>query len=62
MNELELIKIIENSKEILTLDKLMDITHCSISTIKRCKLNADLKYPGKIKTKTGRKGGYYIIP
>lgn len=56
---IQIIELIRNSLGAINQDQLSKETNYSVSSIKRFKKIIDRKYPGLIKTKLGRKGGYY---
>lgn len=57
MMEKDIFEIIDKYNGLITLDQLQDKLYCSKSTIKR--YIRRLKEKNYIKTKLGRKGGYY---
>ncbi|ERI93857.1 HTH domain protein [Clostridiales bacterium oral taxon 876 str. F0540] len=60
MYEQKLIDILKETKEVMQLEELAKLMYCSISTVKRSKDKANKTKLSQIKTKHGRKGGYYI--
>lgn len=60
MFEQKLIEILKDSKRIMSLEELSKLMHCSISTVKRSKVNVNKTTKNLIRAKPGPRGGYYI--
>jgi response regulator of citrate/malate metabolism len=60
MYEQKLINILKKNEGVMQLEELARLMYCSVSTVKRYKVYINKATENLIRTKSGRKGGYYI--